>query len=108
MKRAIMAALLLFGTVLSAQADNNTYVDNTRLGRGNDALNADVNICAQTLGKPQNGQPTSAQFKQCMLGRGWRWKFTTVSRTKPAANSADDDCWSFIGCTFNPSSGSDC
>jgi hypothetical protein len=109
MKRAILMAVLLFGTTLAARADNDTYVDNTRHGRGNDALHADVGLCAQTLGEPQNGQPTSRQFKQCMLGHGWKWKFTTVSRApKPARNSANDDSWTFIGCTFNPSSGSDC
>jgi hypothetical protein len=99
----------LLGAVLAAKADNDTYVDNTRHGRGNDALHADVDICAQTYGMPQNGIPTSRQFKQCMLGHGWRYKFTSLSpRTRQPPAQADDDSWSFIGCTFNPASSSDC
>lgn len=109
MKRAIVAAMLLLGTVLSAKADNDTYVDNTRHGRGNDALNVDANTCNQMLGSPKNGQPTSPQYKQCMLKLGWKWKFTTVSpRATPSSTATDDDDWSFTGCTFNPASSSDC
>jgi hypothetical protein len=109
MNRTIIAAILLFGAVVAAKADNDTYVNNTKHGRGNGALDADVHTCAQTLGMPQNGAPTSRQFKRCMLGYGWRFQFTTVSpRAKPSSTSTDDDSWSFIGCTFNPSSGSDC
>jgi len=106
MKRMMMAAILLLGAAVAAKADNDTYVDNTRHGRGNDALHADVNICSQTYGMPQDGTPTSRQFKQCMLGHGWRYRFTTISR--PSSAPADDDSWSFIGCTFNPASSSDC
>jgi hypothetical protein len=109
MKRAIVAAIVLFSAVLAAKADNDTYVDNTRHGRGNDALAADVHTCAQTLGMPQNGAPTSPQFKRCMSSYGWRFQYTTVSqRTKPSSAPVDDDSWSFIGCTFNPSSSSSC
>jgi hypothetical protein len=109
MKRAIVVAILLLGTVLAAKADNDTYVDTTRHGRGNDALDVDASTCDQMLGSPKNGQPTSPQYKRCMLKLGWRWKFTTLSPTaKPSSNATDDDDWSFTGCTFNPASSSDC
>jgi hypothetical protein len=108
MKRTIVAALLLLGTVLAAKADNDTYVDTTRHGRGNDALDMDVSTCAQTFGMPQNGAPTSPQFKRCMLKLGWKWKFTTLSPRAKPSTATDDDGWSFTGCTFNPASSSDC
>jgi hypothetical protein len=109
MKRAILVTILLLGTVLAAKADNDTYVDTTRHGRGNDALDVDASTCDQMLGSPKNGQPTSPQYKRCMLKLGWRWKFTTLSPTaKPSSNATDDDDWSFTGCTFNPASSSDC
>jgi hypothetical protein len=109
MKRMIIVAILLLGATLGAKADNDTYFDNTRQGRGNDVLDADVNSCAQIFGMPQNGTPTSRAFNRCMLGHGWRFQYTTLSpKTKPAPAAADDDSWSFIGCTFNPASSSDC
>jgi hypothetical protein len=109
MKRIIVAAIMLLGAAIVAKADNDTYIDATRHGRGNDALQADVDSCAQIYGAPANGTPTSRPFKQCMLGHGWRYQFGTLSpRTKSVPAQASDDSWSFIGCTFNPSSGSDC
>jgi hypothetical protein len=109
MKRIIVALILLLGAGLAAKADNDTYVDNTRHGRGNDALHADVDSCAQIFGMPQNGTPTSRPFRRCMLGHGWRYQFSTLSpRTRPSPAPADDDSWTFLGCTFNPASSSDC
>jgi hypothetical protein len=35
---------------------------------------------AQTVGPNPNGKPTSARFKQCMLGRGWRFVRTVRER----------------------------
>jgi hypothetical protein len=109
MKRAIVAATLFFGAMVAAQADNDTYIDNTKGGRGNDALHAAANSCAQIYGMPQNGTPTSRQFNRCMLGYGWRFQFTTLSpKRKPAPVQPDDDSWSFDGCIFNPTSSSSC
>jgi hypothetical protein len=50
------------------------------LTRGDDALHADNAICDQQFGAPQNGTPTSRQYRRCMLGRGWRFSHTVRER----------------------------
>ena len=76
MKRiALIGALLLSGT-LAAHADNDVWTNIMKQSRGDDVLHADVSTCAQRYGIPQNGVPTSAVFKRCMLGHGWRFDHT--------------------------------
>jgi hypothetical protein len=108
MNRWLIAAILLSSAVLAAKADNDTYFDATKHGRGNDALDADAYSCAAIYGTPKNGTKVSRQFNRCMLGHGWRYQFTTLSpKAKPSPSRSDDD-WSFTGCTFNPASSSAC
>jgi hypothetical protein len=76
MKRLALVTLLLLGGALSAHADNDVYDNVTKHERGDDALQADTGYCSQMLGAPQNGVPTSRQYKRCMLGRGWRYRRT--------------------------------
>jgi hypothetical protein len=76
MKRLILVALLLLGSALNAQADNDVYNNITKHPRGDDALQIDTLYCSQMLGAPQSGTPTSRQYKRCMLSRGWRYTHT--------------------------------
>jgi len=68
---------MLLGSVGSAYAADNDIYDNiTRGARSDDALRADTAWCSERLGAPQNGVPTSPQYKRCMLRRGWRLSHT--------------------------------
>jgi len=90
MKR-ILAAALLLGTVISAHADTDDYVDATKQKRGDDARHADTYSCGEKFGMPQNGTQTSRQFKQCMLGYGWRFDRTRVEHAKAQNTYIDPD-----------------
>jgi hypothetical protein len=73
--------LLLFGGALNAHADSDVYNNTMKQARGDDALQVDTAICDQRFAAPQNGTPTSRQFKSCMLGRGWRYSHTGRERS---------------------------
>jgi hypothetical protein len=83
MKRLVMITALFLGGMLSAHADNDTYNNIAKHQRGDDVLQTDTGYCAQKFGAPQNGTPTSRQFKRCMLGRGWKFDHTTREHTYP-------------------------
>jgi hypothetical protein len=91
MKRILLAAALLLGGAIGAQADNNVWSDTTRRARGDDALHADVAVCEQRVGPDLNGRPTSRQFKKCMSGRGWRLDHTTRERVTREHTWIDPD-----------------
>ena len=78
MKRAVLAALLVLGSSLAAQADNDVYHDTTGRDRSEDVLHADMSSCSARVGPQRNGVPTSAAYKRCMRGRGWAWEKTQV------------------------------
>jgi hypothetical protein len=83
MERLALAALLLLGSAFAAHADNDTYTNMAKTPRSDFELHADVDACAARLGHPKNGVPTSAAFKRCMRGRGWRFDHTTVEHLYP-------------------------
>ncbi|WP_342712439.1 hypothetical protein AAFG13_14760 [Bradyrhizobium sp. B124] len=58
MKRLSLVALLLFGSVAAARADNDIYTNMSKQKRGDDALHADAAVCDAQFGAPQNGTPT--------------------------------------------------
>ncbi|MBR1201471.1 MULTISPECIES: hypothetical protein [unclassified Bradyrhizobium] len=76
MKRLSLVALLLVGSVAAARADNDIYTNMSKQKRGDDALHADAAVCDAQFGAPQNGTPTSRQYKSCMRARGWRFSHT--------------------------------
>lgn len=80
-KRAIIAAALLFGSMLAAHADTDIYDDITKQNRSDDLLHVDNAHCDDIYGAPQNGTRTSAQYKRCMLSRGWRFRTTQITNT---------------------------
>ncbi|MBU6462049.1 MAG: hypothetical protein KGK01_18580 [Bradyrhizobium sp.] len=61
-----LITLLLLGSALNAQADNDIYNNTLKQARGDDALHVDTQHCSQMLGAPQNGTPTSRAYKRCM------------------------------------------
>ena len=76
MKRLALIATLLIGSAISAHADTNIWTNVLKQKRGDDALNVDISSCDAQLGAPQDGTPTSAQYKRCMRARGWRFSRT--------------------------------
>jgi hypothetical protein len=91
MKRLGLTAVLLLGSVLSAHADNDIYNNVLKQPRGDDALHADNAVCDAQLGAPQNGVPTSREYKRCMLGRGWRFSHTVRERSVQNRNGMYPD-----------------
>jgi hypothetical protein len=89
MKRTVLVAALVLGASLSAHADNTVYNNILKRPRGDDALHADGLYCDQRVGPDKNGVPTSAAYRKCMLGRGWRFQYTT--RTKPEKTWIDPE-----------------
>ena len=74
MKRLLLIAALLLGTGLGAQADTVTYHNILKQPRNDDQLHQDGYSCDAQVGPDRNGVPTSATYKQCMLGHGWRYQ----------------------------------
>jgi hypothetical protein len=91
MTRTILAAVLLLGGALNAQADINHWVDTAKYPRGNDALNVDARYCEDRVGQDMNGKPTTRRFKQCMAGCGWRFDHTTRQQVAPERTWIDPD-----------------
>jgi hypothetical protein len=73
MKRIVLAAALLVGGgAVSAYADTDVWAAShprSDLWSANQSCNAQ-------FGAPQNGVPTSAAYKRCMAGQGWRFSGT--------------------------------
>jgi hypothetical protein len=70
----VLIAALLLGTGLSAHADMVTYHNILKAPRNDDQLHQDGYSCDAQVGPGKNGVPTSAAYKRCMLGRGWRYQ----------------------------------
>jgi len=79
MKRIVLVTMILLGSVLGAQADQDIWSSTDGHARGDAVLNVDISACSTLLGAPQNGVPTSRAFKRCMLGHGWRFRYTIRS-----------------------------
>ena len=91
MKRLGLIAVLLLGGALSAHADNDIYYNTLKQARGDDALHVDTAACDWQFGTPQNGTPTSRDYKRCMLGHGRRFSHTVRERTTQSRNGMYPD-----------------
>jgi hypothetical protein len=91
MQRMALAAVLLIGGVLGAQADIDTWVNVAKYPRGDDALQVDAHYCEQLVGQNTNGRPTSQKFKRCMLSRAWRFDHSTYQHVAPEHTWIDPD-----------------
>jgi hypothetical protein len=80
MKRLVVAAILLMGAAVGAQADSE-YANTRKQWRGDDALQADAQYRDQRFGVVLDGAVTPAAYKKCMLGRGWRYRRATRPQT---------------------------
>jgi hypothetical protein len=76
MLRSFLILIMLAGSTLAAKADTDVWDNTTRHARSDEALFADKASCVAIYGEPQNGTPTSREFKQCMLSYGWRFRTT--------------------------------
>jgi hypothetical protein len=91
MKHLVLAALMLIGSICSASADQDVYNDMSKHPRNNAVLQADTEYCKEQVGAPMNGVPTPQAYKQCMLGRGWRFSHTVRERTTQNGMYPDPD-----------------
>ena len=91
MMRVSLVALLLLGSAVAARADNDIYTDMFKHKRSDAALHADTAYCDAQFGTPQNGTPTSRQYKNCMRARGWRFSRTIREPRKQDDGYPDPD-----------------
>lgn len=91
MKRLILATAILLVSVLGAQADHDVHDNMTKHPRSDDVLQADTSTCTMMLGAPQNGVPTSREYKNCMLSHGWRFNHTVRERSSRSGLYPDPD-----------------
>jgi hypothetical protein len=96
MKRAIIISVVLLASAVTAHAGqvvNEVYRDLIRPHghpRGAAVSQAALDFCYGQTGDIR-GLADSAAFKQCMLGRGYRWQTTRVTG-KPAPENGVDWC----------------
>jgi hypothetical protein len=95
MKALVLCAALsaaLFGRVSAASASwhyDTTCRDLVRLNgqpRGDAAYQSDPDFCGRQTHATNKFAPDSAAFKQCMLGRNWRWVSTKMVQDPPAVS----------------------
>jgi hypothetical protein len=84
MKRTIITAALLLGTVLGANADTaiQTYRDQIRPhghARSEAVYQAALDVCSRQTGGMRTYHDTPA-FQNCMSEHGYRWKSLRVER----------------------------
>src|ERR1700759_4324424 len=92
MRRIALIAVLLVGSVIGAQADQDIWSSTSGHPRGDAVLNIDISACSADLGAPLNGVPTSRAFKNCMLGHGWRYRYTErTAQRRPSDLYPDPD-----------------
>jgi hypothetical protein len=100
----MIAAMLLFGTMVSAHADTSFWDNIKKQPRADDELRVDARYCALQVGAEPLGMPTPPVYKKCMLSRGWRYSHaqrdnTYVNRRgmlcKPILNGGGTECSSF-------------
>jgi hypothetical protein len=93
MTRAIIVAALLLGTALGAQArTNDTYYDTIRPNghpRSDAVFQAALDACYRRTGASRFSGDTPA-FKQCMLGRGYRWESVQIVRSRGSGTGGGD------------------
>jgi hypothetical protein len=90
MKRIVLVTMLLLGSAVGAQADQDIWSSTSGRPLGDAALHADTSACSMMLGAPQNGVPTSREFKKCMLSHGWRFRYTIRERMPSRAGLYPD------------------
>jgi hypothetical protein len=96
MRRAIIISVVLLAGVAAVRADqvvNEMYRDLIRphgRPRGAAVSQAALDFCYGQTGDIRGFADTPA-FKQCMLGRGYRWQRTQI-KGKPAPENGADWC----------------
>ena len=96
MKRLVLIAALLLAGAAAAHADVTHYTNMLRQSRGDDALSVDGQYCDQRVGPELNGVPTTAAYKRCMRGRGWRYDYRRVEKTWIDPDTGDR-CHAILG-----------
>jgi hypothetical protein len=103
-KRAIIACTLLFVGTFAAQAYHfdDTYYDLMRpngKARSDAVFDADLNACYRQTGASRYALGDAPAFKQCMLGRKWRWQSV---RTVRSPSKGRPDCFDLMfNCGFS-------
>jgi hypothetical protein len=101
MKRTIITAALLLGTMLAAHAETSFWDDVTKQNRGDAQVLADGHYCDLQVGVEELGTAPTAVYRKCMLSRGWRYSHRRQDNTyinrrgmvcKPILNGGGTEC----------------
>jgi hypothetical protein len=101
MKRTIITAAFLLGTMLAAHADTAFWDNVAKQPRGDDQLHAAAHYCAVQVGVDPLGAATPPAYKKCMLSQGWRYSHAQRDNTytnrrgmpcKPILNGGGTEC----------------
>src|ERR1700744_4564029 len=95
MKRAIIVCAFFLVGALPAQAyhSNDTYYDLVRPNgqpRDDTTFNADLDFCYHQTGASRYAVGDTPAFKQCMLGRKWRWESSQIVRDRSRSKGRPD------------------
>ena len=98
-----VSVALMCGLAGAYAGTNDTYYDLVRPNgqpRSDAIFDADLNFCYGQTGASRYSQDTPA-FKQCMLGRKWRWESVRITRTP---SKGRPDCFDMVpSCGDQPS-----
>jgi hypothetical protein len=104
LQRTTVISIALLCAIGGAQAGTmDNYTDLIRpngKARGDAPFQADLDLCYRQTSASRYRQDTPA-FKQCMLGRDWRWNSVRMTRG-PSGSSGQAPEWTYRGCVFNP------
>jgi|ERR1700688_1640955 hypothetical protein len=73
-KRISFAAAILLASAFGAQAQNSYYDNISR--KPHPSLQVAARYCDRDIGVVQNGEETTAAYKQCMMRFGWQYTHT--------------------------------
>jgi hypothetical protein len=95
-----ISVALMGGLAVAHAGSTDTYYDLVRPNghpRSDAAFDAGPNFCYGQTGDSRYGLGDSPAFKQCMLGRKWRWESVSIVRSP---SNGRHDCFEIDNCGF--------
>ena len=99
MLRIVIGTIAVSACAFSAHADTDVYQYITKRPLSYANLQAATRFCTQKFGVELNGTDDTPEFKQCMLGRRWRYSHTNLAPWPDPDSNSGGMCQrgSFLG-----------